>query len=126
MDSPTLREDAGVEKQQSEGGGDAKEEAAKVQARVDGAAVTDAGDEKDGIGQDGESKPCEDENFSVERVPAPAGRIYGHKSEPGGAQRDDGSGGDGVAAGKPYIGVQEKKQQGDRIFSHTTTATRAR
>ena len=114
----TLQEDAGVEKEESEGGGDAEEEAAEVQARVDGAGVTDAGDEKDGVGQDGESKPSETENFRVERVPVPTGKIHNQESEHGGAQRDDGGGGDGVAARKAHIGVQENKQEGDRILGH--------
>jgi hypothetical protein len=114
----TLGENAGVEKQESEGGGHAEEEAAEVQARVDGAGVTDARAEKDRVGQDGESKPSEDQNFGVERVPAPTGRTHGQESKHGGAQRDDSGGGDGVAARKAHIGVHEQKQEGDRIFRH--------
>ena len=89
-----------------------------MQARVDGASVTDARAEKDGVGQDGENKPSEDENFGVERVPAPTGRTHDQESKYGGAQRDDSGGSDGVAARKAHIGMQEKKQEGNRILRH--------
>jgi hypothetical protein len=95
---PTLRENTYTEKEESEGSGDAKDETAGVQARVVGAGVTDASDEKDSVGQNGESEPSEDEAFRVERFPAPTGRIHRDESEHPGSRRDDRGGGDGVPA----------------------------
>jgi hypothetical protein len=112
----TLREDSSVEKHESKGGGDAEEEPTEMQARVDGAGVTDARDKEHGVGHDGESKPCQNEDFHPRRAPTPPGRTQGDESEHGGPQSDDGGGGDGVAARKAHIGVQEKQQERDCVF----------
>ena len=73
----------GVEKEESEGSGDAEDKTAEVQAWVDGAGVTDAGDEKNGVGQDCESKPSKAQNFRVGRVPVPTRKIHNEESERG-------------------------------------------
>lgn len=85
---------------------------------MDGACITDAGDEKNGVGQEGECESSENENFRVECVPSPASGLNDQESESGGSQCDDSGGSDSVAAGESLVGVQEKKQEGDGIFNH--------
>lgn len=89
-----------------------------MQSRVNGAGVTNAGDEKDSVGQDSESKPSEAENFRVERVPVPTGKIHNQEGQGGGTQRDDGRGGNGVAAGKAHVSVHDDNQQGNSILCY--------
>jgi hypothetical protein len=103
-----LSKETTVEHNDNKGRGDAEEESAEVQARVDGVYITDGGGPKDGISQDGEREPSDADNFSVERVPAPTGKIHDQESGHGRAQGDDGGCGDGVSARKAHIGMEEK------------------
>ncbi len=89
-----------------------------MQARLNRAGVTDAGDEKNSIRQDGDRKSRKDKNFHVVQVPGQSSRIHDQISEHGRARGDDGGGGHGVATRKSHVGVQEKKQDSDRIFDH--------
>jgi len=111
-----LRQDVGVEKQEGDGGDDPEGEASEVQSRMDGASVAEAGKQKGHIRQNCECKSPQGEDFRPEHLPAPTGRRYGYEGEHGGAQRDYGSGGNGVATCKAHVGVQENKQEGDRIL----------
>ena len=57
---------------------------------MDCASVTDAGHKENEVGQGGESKPSNDENFSVDRAPNPTGSTQSYESKHGGTQRDCG------------------------------------
>lgn len=61
-----LVEEVHVHDDQSDVGSDAEGEAAKMQSRMNSTAVTDAGHQESGIGQDGESEPSSDENLAEE------------------------------------------------------------
>jgi hypothetical protein len=93
---------------------------------VDGAYVADTGDEKNGVGQDGECESSDNENLRVECVPSPTGGIYDQESESGRPQCDDSCGSDSVAAGESLVGVQEKKQKGDGIIQSPRQRLRER
>ena len=119
MDRKKLRvlmEDAGVENEEREAGGDAEEEAAHVHARMDGAGVTDADDEERGVRQYGENKPANDENLRGYRAPAPARRDECNVSQRGGAQRENGAGGHSVATRETNVGMQANEQESDGVF----------
>jgi hypothetical protein len=111
-----LREEPSVEIYRNQRSGNAQQEAAHMQARMDGSRVADAGGEKNNVRQDGECDSRHAGNFRVERVPAPPGGAKGQESESGGSQGHNRRGGDGVAARKTHIGVQQKEQEGDGIF----------
>lgn len=114
--NPALMEDAGVEDEEPEAGGNAEEEAAHVHARVDGAGVTDAGDEEGGVRQYGENKPANDENLNVHGAPTPTGRSQRDVSQRGGAQRENGAGCDSVATRETNVGMQTNEQESDDVF----------
>ena len=117
-DRAALGDDADVDKDENDEGSDAQEKASEVHAGVDGAGVPNTSPQESDVGQDGEGEPSERENFYVARAPSPTSRPQGYERQHGGAQRDGGGGGKGVTGRKAHIRVQEKQQEGDRIFAH--------
>ena len=104
----SLREDADVEDHDAKGRGDAKDETAEVQTRVNGARVTDGSDKEDCVGQNGEGESCECEDCSADPITTPARRIYRRDSKCCRTRGDDGCGSYRIAARKSHVGVQQE------------------
>ena len=111
-----LRKEPSVEIERNERSGDAEEEAAQMQTRMDGSGVADARGEKYKVRQDGECDTRHANNFRVEGVPTPPGGAEGQDGKGGGSQGNNPRGGDAVTARKTHVGVQQKEQEGDGIF----------
>lgn len=109
-------EDAGVEGEEREAGGDAEQESSEVHARMYRARIADAGDEESGVRQQGESKPANDKQLRRDSAPAPAGRSQRNVGQPGAAEREHGACRRRIATRESYVGMEEKQKKHDDIL----------